>query len=270
MTLPFTPRWAALDGVAMRYTYTGETGRPLLLLHEMGGSLESWDPVLPLLPRNQRIIRCDMRGAGGSEKIRADITCDALADDIAALLDHLEVAQADVTGCAIGGCMSLTLAIRHSSRVYRLAPINPPTDAAGRAGEVLRERAALTDAHGMRAVVKSALARSYPDVLRNADKEAYEAYAARFVTNDPTSYAHILRALLNVNFDGRLEAITCPTLFIAGHHDLVRLPADTEKVAKRVKNARYMEIDGGHIPSIQAPAALATALIDFFELGVNQ
>jgi len=254
----------------MRYTYTGEIGRPLLLLHEMGGSLESWDPVLPLLPRNQRIIRCDMRGAGGSEKIRADITCDALADDIAGLLDHLDVAQAYVTGCAIGGCMGLTLAIRHPTRVHRLAPINPPTDAAGRAGEVLRDRAALTDAHGMRAVVESALARSYPEILRTADKGAYEAYAARFVTNDPTSYAHILRALLNVNFDGRLETITCSTLFIAGRYDLVRRPADTAKVAQRVRNGRFMEIDGGHIPSVQAPAALAAALIDFFELRANQ
>lgn len=260
-----TPRWVSLDGVCLRYSDNGRPGRPLVLLHEMGGSLESWDPVLDLLPEGLRVIRCDMRGAGGSEKIRAAMTCDELADDIAALLKHLDVTDANVTGVAIGGCMSLTLAIRHPSLVHRLAPINPPVDALGRAGEVLRERAALTDAHGMRAVTVSALARSYPDILREQGN-AYVDYVARFTTNDPTSYAHILRALLSVNFEGALERIVCPTLFIAGKHDLVRPPETTAKAAQRVPGAGFLEIEGGHMPSVQAPAALAAALIQFFEI----
>src|SRR5947208_15820426 len=89
----FTPRWALLPRASMRYTISGERGRPVLLLHEMGGSLESWDPVLALMPRDQRVIRCDMRGAGGSEKIRAETTCEALADDILSLLAYLEVTE---------------------------------------------------------------------------------------------------------------------------------------------------------------------------------
>jgi len=260
-----SPRWALLDGVSVRYTISGEIGRPLLLLHEMGGSLESWDPVLDHLPSNQIIIRCDMRGAGGSEKIRAATTCNALSDDIAALLNYLGVSGANVAGVAIGGCMSLKLAVRHPHLVYKLAPINPPIDAFGRAGEVLRDRAVLTDAQGMRAVVDSALARSYPDVLREVDG-AYEAYVARFITNDPSSYAHILRALLSVNFEGELERISCPTLFIAGRLDMVRRPEDTSKAALRVPGAGFLEVEGGHIPSIQAPAALAATLTNFFDM----
>lgn len=252
----------------MRYTVRGNRGRPLLLLHEMGGSLESWDPVLQRMPVGQRVVCCDMRGAGGSETIRAETTCTELADDIAALLDHLGVVEpVDVAGCAIGGCLGLTLAARYPARVHRLAAMNPPVDAQGRAGEVLRERAFLADARGMRAVVDSALARSYPETLRaNAEAQAaYEAYVARFLTNDPTSYAFILRALLKVDFEGVLETIACPTLFIAGRHDLVRLPATTAAVVPRVRGARFLEIDGGHIPSVQAPAAVAAALADFFE-----
>jgi 3-oxoadipate enol-lactonase len=249
----------------MRYTCSGERGRPVLLLHEMGGSLESWDPVLERLPRDQRIIRCDMRGAGGSEKIRAEVTCDVLADDIVSLLDHLAVTEAvDVAGVAIGGCLGLSLAARFPGRVNRLAAINPPTDAIGRSGEVLRERASTADTLGMRGVVEKALARSYPEHLRT-DKDAYEAYVARFVTNDPTSYAYILRALANVNFEGVLEKIVRPTIFISGRDDLVRLAADIAVVARRVEGARFLEIDGGHIPSVQAPVALAAALTEFFE-----
>src|SRR6266446_4746855 len=86
-----SPRWALLQQASLRYTVSGTRGRPLLLLHEMGGSLESWDSVLEHLLADQRIIRCDMRGAGGSEKIRADVTCDVLADDIVSLLDHSSI-----------------------------------------------------------------------------------------------------------------------------------------------------------------------------------
>lgn len=261
------PRWALTQRASMRYTDSGHRGRPLLLLHEMGGTLESWAPVIERLPAGQRVICCDMRGAGGSEKIRSETTCAELADDIAALLDHLKLVEpVDVAGCAIGGCLGLTLAARHPARVHRLAAINPPVDAEGRAGEVLRERAVLADTVGMRGLTESALARSYPEILRaNSDtKAAYEAYVARFLTNDPTSYAFILRALLNVQFDGVLERIECPTVFVAGRHDFVRPPATTAAVVPRVKGARFLEIEGGHIPSVQAPEALTAALSDFF------
>ena len=169
----------------------------------------------------------------------------------------------DVAGVAIGGCIGLRLAARHPDAVHRLAAINPPTDAEGRSGEVLRERAALVDAYGMRGAVESALARSYPEHLR-ADIDAYEQYVARFLCNDPISYAHILRALVEVDFTGVLEAIRCPTTFVSGRDDLVREPAAVAKVSRQVRGAAFVEIDGGHIPSVQAPAAVAQALNAFF------
>src|SRR5258708_5357623 len=259
------PQWVLLENASIRYTSTGNRGRPLLLLHEMGGSLESWDPVLEQIPTDRRIIRCDVRGPGGPEKIRGRSTLERPADDTVSLLDHLALTDpGNGAGVALGGCLGLMLAARCPQRVHRLAAINPPTDATGRSGEVLRERAALADAHGMRGVVESALGRSYPDFLRT-DKQAYEAYVARFLCNDPTSYAHILRALTNVNFEGVLETIACPTIFISGRHDLVRRSADIEVVAKRVNGAQFLEIDGGHIPSVQAPESLANALTTFFD-----
>src|SRR4051794_28184239 len=101
-----SPQCASMQRASLRYTVSGRRGPPGLLLHEMGGSLESWDPMLQWRPAEQRVLRCDMRGAGGSEKIRAETTCTELADDVAALLDHLGATDpVDVAGCAIGGCL---------------------------------------------------------------------------------------------------------------------------------------------------------------------
>ncbi len=254
-------RWADLGNAALRYAdVAGGPGRPLLLLHEMGGSLDSWCPVLPHLVPHRRTILCDMRGAGGSEKIRAPLTMDDFADDIVSLLDFLGIAEPiDIAGIAIGGCIALRVAASYPERVRRAAPINPPTDAEGRSGEVLRERAQVAEKGGMRQVVESALARSWPEHLRT-DSAAYEAYAARFICNDPISYAHILRALSGVSFDGVFEKIRCPTVFISGRDDLVRPPEATRAASEHVEGASFVEIEGGHIASMQAPLAVAGAL----------
>lgn len=258
-------QWANLGNTALRYVdIAGGAGRPLLLLHEMGGSLDSWGPVLPhLLPR-RRTILCDMRGAGGSEKIRAPFTMDDFSNDIVSLLNFLGIAEPiDVAGIAIGGCIALRVAAWHPERVHRVAPINPPTDAVGRSGEILRERAEIAETRGMRCVVESALARSWPDHLRT-NRKTFEAYAARFICNDPDSYAHILRALGGVSFDGVFEKIRCPTVFIAGRDDLVRTPDATKSASKHVEGASFVEIEGGHIASMQAPRPVAHALNSAF------
>jgi 3-oxoadipate enol-lactonase len=260
-----TARWADLGTVCLKYIDASGAGRPILLLHEMGGTIESWEPVLPHLTPGRRTIRCDMRGAGGSEKIRAPITMDDFADDIVALLAYLQISEpVDVAGVAIGGCIALRMAARHPDMVHRLAAINPPTDAIGRSGEVLQERAAATDAEGMRGVVGSALGRSYPDHLRD-DIDLYRQYVARFTCNDPVSYAFILRALAEVDFTGIFEAITCPTALISGRDDLVRKSPDIAAISKEIRGATFLEIEGGHIPSVQAPLALAKALNAVFK-----
>ena len=74
------------NGVGLRYELSGTGERTLVLVHEMGGSLESWDDVVPRFAGSRRVLRYDTRGAGLSQKIRGDLHIDTMADDIAALL----------------------------------------------------------------------------------------------------------------------------------------------------------------------------------------
>src|SRR6201991_5265044 len=93
-----------LNGVALRYELTGAGDRTLVLVHEMGGSLESWDEVVPQFAGSRRVLRYDTRGAGLSQKVRGELTFDAMAADIAALLDALKIAgKVALAGVAVGG-----------------------------------------------------------------------------------------------------------------------------------------------------------------------
>src|SRR5512146_2482268 len=74
------------NGAALRCELSGAGDRTLVLVHEMGGSLESWDDVAPRFAKSRRVLRYDTRGAGLSQKVRGELTLDTMADDIAALL----------------------------------------------------------------------------------------------------------------------------------------------------------------------------------------
>jgi len=257
-------QWAPSESATLCYQRTGQGATtPLLLVHEMGGTSASWAESLPIFGAERHVIACDLRGAGHSEKIRAALAVSDFADDLPPLLDALGCpGPVDVVGVGLGGCIALFLASRHPARVRRLVPVNPPTHANAASGKVLSERAELADKAGMRAIADATLARSWPPEVME-DGEKYRRYRAQFVTLDPTSYAYTLRALAGIRFDGVLESIRCPTLFLAGRHDRVRPPAATAEAAARVKNAAFREIGAGHVANVQAPAEVAQAVLDF-------
>jgi pimeloyl-ACP methyl ester carboxylesterase len=79
--------WVEVSGTSLRYEISGEGRSTLVLVHEMGGTLDSWEQVMPALNNTRRVVRYDTRGAGISEKIAGTVTWDEMADDLAALLD---------------------------------------------------------------------------------------------------------------------------------------------------------------------------------------
>ena len=83
--------WIEVNGTSLRYELSGSGKTTLVLVDEMGGTLDSWDQVLPALNNTRRVLRYDTRGAGMSEKIRGKVTFDDMADDLAALLDALNI-----------------------------------------------------------------------------------------------------------------------------------------------------------------------------------
>src|SRR6476620_6624389 len=114
-----------LNSTALRYDVCG-AGATLVLIHEMGGTLESWDLVAPLLSGKRRILRYDTRGAGLSQKVRGMLTIDAMVDDLVALLDALGIAgRVALAGIAVGGAIALHVAVRFPQRVAAAVVSSP-------------------------------------------------------------------------------------------------------------------------------------------------
>ena len=259
--------WVEIGGAGFRYELAGSGDGTLVLVHEMGGTLESWDLVLPLLGgRRRAVLRFDTRGAGQSTKLRGTAPFAAMADDIAALLDATGRGDGPVTvaGCAVGGALALHFAARHPRRVRALAALGPATG-------VLEERraAALAQAdrverEGMAAVADEALARSYPEALRGDDGGArFRRFRARWLANDPGSYAATTRMLAGLEMGAEIAALRLPCLFLAGTLDPLRPPAAVEPIARTVPGARFEAIESGHFSATQTPEVVAARLNAF-------
>ena len=114
-----TGEYAEVNGINFYYETRG-TGRPLILLHGGLGSGEMFGPILPILAERHQVIAVDLQGHGRTADINRPIDIRLMADDIAALIDHLSLDRPDVVGWSLGGWVALQTAVRHPDKVERL------------------------------------------------------------------------------------------------------------------------------------------------------
>ena len=183
------------NGVALRCELSGTGERPLVLVHEMGGSLESWDEIAPRFARSRRVLRYDTRGAGLSQKVRGELTFATMAGDIKALLDHFGIAgKVALAGIEVGGAIALQFAARYPKRTSAVAVGSPATGIAAERRAPALERLARIEAGGMAVAVEDAMLGGYAPELRG-DIARFERFRTRWLGNDPSSYATIWRML---------------------------------------------------------------------------
>ncbi|HEY9287809.1 MAG TPA: alpha/beta hydrolase [Candidatus Dormibacteraeota bacterium] len=114
-----TGRYAEVNGINLYYEAHG-SGRPLILLHGGLMSGETFGPVLPALAERHQVIVPDLQGHGRTADIDRPIDMRLMADDIAALIDHLGLDRPDLVGYSLGGGVALHTAAKYPAKVRRL------------------------------------------------------------------------------------------------------------------------------------------------------
>jgi 3-oxoadipate enol-lactonase len=256
--LPFT----TANGISVYYKLEGTKGPVVILLHEMGGTLDSWDDVAPGLSDNFRVLRYDQRGAGLTEKVRAQFDNDTAVSDLEALPKQLKLDPPyHLVAVAASSTQALAFRERRPGDVASLVLCNPALGVDPSRAGALNDRADLAEREGMRGVLAITLEKSYPPEL--TDRETYDTYRGRYLANDPVGFAHANRMLARTNVVGMLPAINVPTMVVGGKQDTVRPLAGSQEIAGKIPNARFEAIDAGHFMPTTAPAALLALLKDF-------
>jgi pimeloyl-ACP methyl ester carboxylesterase len=187
-------------------------GKPLLMIHGNGGSISSFRNNIGYFAAKYQVIALDSRSHGKSIDPSDSLSFEMMADDEAALLDAMHIDSAYVLGWSDGGINALLLAMRHPSKVIKLA---------------------------------STGANLWPDstaiipALWMGDKKRFETTdASKLKTaKDKNSWKLFLLDWYQPNISLKaLQSIKCPSLIIGGDHDLIRVE-HTVQIFQAIPNA---------------------------------
>lgn len=250
-----------LSRISLYYEDVGTGDPPVLLLHELGGSSESWRRVISLIAPHRRVIAPDLRCAGRSEKPPEPFEIIDVANEVAGLMVGLGLMQVDVIGAALGAMLAATLAIRHEDLVRGMVFCAVTDVIDQRTRDYLRQRAGQVRDVGMRGVADASLANAFPEAHAAARAE----YRPIYLGNDAAAYAELSIALARHGTTPDLwRSIECPTLVISGRHDFIWPPEAGRRVAAYLPRAEFMELaDAGHFPHMHTPEALTDAALSF-------
>ncbi|HEX2791037.1 MAG TPA: alpha/beta hydrolase [Steroidobacteraceae bacterium] len=209
-------------------------GDNLLLIHGLGSSGADWEFQVRALERHFRVIVPDLPGSGYSPPFEEDFSIGDCADVLWALMDHLQVSQANIAGFSLGGAVALEMALQRPQSVARLAMINTLLSYRidhWRKWLEARVPAIVIRLIGMRCGARLAATRLFPmpwqRVLRERAAEAIGRVASKV-------YLGMAKALERWTAIERLEQLQTKTLMIAAEHDFTPL-AEKMSMARAVR-----------------------------------
>jgi pimeloyl-ACP methyl ester carboxylesterase len=189
------------------YFETHGAGRPLLLLHGGLGSGEMFGPTLPTLAHGHQVIVVDLQGHGRTADIDRPLDPRRMAEDIAALIDHLGLDQPDLVGYSFGGWVALHTAARYPAKVGRLVAASANT----------RPDAIYPQMRAQQGQVNAAAA----ELL--TDTPMYQLYQR--VAPNPEDFGRLLDKIgqamgTDFDFTAEVAGLQVPTLIVAADADM--------------------------------------------------
>lgn len=253
-------QWTEVNGIALRYELLPAQAPTLVLIHEMGGSLESWDHVVSNLAGQFTLLRYDTRGAGLSEKATANLSLLDHVEDLAQLLARLNLdGPVAIAGVAVGAAIGIQFAARYRERVSHLIALSPACGVADHARNATLECAALIRQQGVRPVIARFLEQTWPPALRS-DSQAFDTFNQRWLGADPEGFAATLTMLANMNLSEDLPRLPEHTLMVAGEYDALRPPAEIDRLAGFAAHIEALHVASGHFMPLQSPLWVTTLL----------
>lgn len=254
----------SIRGVRLNVVDSGGPGRPLVFLHGNGGEIGNWQPQLDALGGQFRTVGIDLRGFGRSDATLGEIEVADHADDVAGVLERLDLHDVVVVGLSLGGMVTLQLALDHPGRLAGVVV----ADSAAAFDEASRQAlggvadmaltmplAAMAEAFAPALFAPATLAEPNPWIAM---------FTRQFGAADPWQHRLGTLAALRCNLMDRLGGMGLPTLVICGEHDQICPPALSEQIAAALPDAELRMVpDAAHVTNLEQPEAF-TALVEQF------
>jgi 3-oxoadipate enol-lactonase len=251
-----------VNGLAVEVDGEGEA---LLCIHGLGGSSNTWTPLLPVLS-GFKVIRPDLPGSARSSLTPQRLSIESCAAALEGLLASLGVESMHVIAHSMGTIVAQHLAVRNPSKVRTLALFGPLVAPSQAARPNIAARA--TSARGGIAAMQEIADAIVKGATSGETKEQQPAVLAlvreSVMRQSPEGYAQSCEALAYAQ-SAEIERIVAPTLLVTGDQDGVAPPADIAAMAARIAGCRQVVIDGcGHWSTYEKPQRCMQELEEFY------
>ncbi|MEO0619232.1 MAG: alpha/beta fold hydrolase [Pseudomonadota bacterium] len=262
---------SGFDTLGTHYLRLGDADAPtILFIHGLGMAHMYWQPQLVALAERYHLIAYDLLGHGESPPPDDDVTLDDLVDQAHGLLHDLGVQTAHIVGHSMGGLIATGFALAHPQASLSLSVLNSVYDrplearraAEERASQILANTADTRRDNG----VEATIVRWFGDTPDVEHEELIDMLRQQLAANDPAQYGQIYRlfATSDVAFVGRLQALTCPALFMTGADDPNSTPAMSQRMADAAPHGHCIVFDDArHMMSLVDPARVTPELDEF-------
>jgi pimeloyl-ACP methyl ester carboxylesterase len=228
------------------YAETYGSGKPLLLIHGNGGSINAFANNIPYFAKKYKVIAVDSRAHGKSTDPRDSLSFEQMADDFAGLLDVMHIDSAYVIGWSDGGINALELAMRHPKKVIKLASTGANL---------------WPDSTGI-------VPNYWKDEQKQFEKDKNTVWKTAKEKND---WKIFMLDWLQPNIKlSELKKIQCPSLIIGGDHDVI--PTEHTVIISQNIPKAYLWIvpNSGHPTLIEHKDEFNKLVDDFFQQPFNK
>jgi len=260
---------AVVNGLRLRYEISGDKGPFVVLLNGIAMSIGHWKPLVEKLSGSYRVLRHDLRGQTLSEKPAGEYSFEQHSQDLASLMEMLDIDKAHIVGTSYGSEVAMRFALDHPEKTRTLMII----DGVSEIDPLLRVTAeswmaaALSDP---RVFYKTLLPWTYSSDFIGANLQvliAREEAVASLPKVWFEAFAGLCRAFLKLNITESLHRITCPSLVVVGELDILKHRGFAKKIVENLGGpTKLVEIPkAGHAAVLEKPDETAAILLAFLK-----
>ena len=211
-----------LQGRRLYYDIAGPESAPVVCItHSLSSDGGSWTEQLPpLLQAGFRVLRLDMRGHGGSDPVAGDYTMQALAGDVATVLEALAIHRVHYIGLSIGGMIGQAFAIEHGAKLISAMWCDTlPASPSGAAAMWDERMNTVRRANSLEPLADGTMERWFTDAFKSKNPVRWKQIRDTVAATTPVGFLGCSAAIMNFDFTGRLAELRVPTLVVCGAED---------------------------------------------------
>ncbi|HEV2836354.1 MAG TPA: alpha/beta hydrolase [Pyrinomonadaceae bacterium] len=259
-----------VDGIQLAYTDTG-LGAPVVLLHGYPFNRSLWNEQVAALSNSYRVITPDLRGHGESDAVPGAATMNRMAEDVAALLDQLEISRAVIGGLSMGGYVALAFYKQFPSRVRALVLADTRAQADTEEGKRTRsQQAEKALAEGMAGIADAMLPKLLtPDTVTKRPEVVKRVRDMMLKTKPEGAAGALLGMAEREDQTELLSQIKCPALILVGQDDPITPVPDSEQMNREIRGSRLVVIENAaHVSNLERTEQFNEELTKFLKQSI--